>query len=324
MTYGQTDGFHGPNADFLGLLCAVATAPGSVNCAGLPKILSKAGVLNMNGRTSLEHELFNLALSGYRGEREKIGDEDTRQRVSDSFAIPFRFICHLEILYKGKNASEAKGGTGTLIGRRYVLTAAHNLHTTDKLVARQVIVSPARNGEANSIGGIRVADGNWHVHSLWKHKNHPFDYALIKLPKVVALDNFVETDWKPLGCWGDKTTGGGTSIALLPPNQVQDQVAFVAGYPADGPNNYSMFWGDGKVFGHRHPTPIHDIDLLMQHTVDTGKGQSGSPVWIEKGGARYLVGIHIKEGIFEKGKWVSNFAVRMTPKVWAQLKAWMT
>ena len=163
----------------------------------------------MRERRRLEIEQARLGFLGPAQEFETIRNDGTPTQVKDSFSIPFRFICHLEISYK--NTRQQRGGTGILIGRRYVLTAADNLLTTEKETARRDIVSPARNGDPNSIGGIEAA--KWEVHKDWLGTNRACDYALIKLEKIVATDNFIETDWKPLGCWGDPKLGGGTSLS---------------------------------------------------------------------------------------------------------------
>jgi V8-like Glu-specific endopeptidase len=275
----------------------------------------------MRERTRLETEHARLGFLTPAREFELIGD-DTRSQVKDSFSIPFRFICHLEISYK--NTREKMGGTGTLIGRRYVLTAAHNLETEEKLSARRIVVSPARNGNPNTIGEIEAAA--WRVHTNWKRMHWPFDYALIKLEKDVALDNFVETDWKPLGCWGDRTNGAGTSLTPLPANLLNGRTAFVAGYPGRrDKTNFNMLGGSGILMGVAATLPIQDGDVLLHHTVDTEKGQSGSPVWVrdDKTNARHLVGIHVRHGRQENGKFVSNVAVRMTSQVRAQIDTWI-
>lgn len=271
----------------------------------------------MRDRLRFEHELRDLE----EGEREIIGG-DTRKKVKDSIAIPFRFICHLAISYK--DTREKAAGTGILIGPRHVLTAAHNLHTVAGLKARRVVVSPARNGEPNSIGGLSTK--TWNIHRFWdsnKTKNWNFDYALIRLDDEVGSETYKETDYKPLGYWGDSTNGGGTLLRALDPVRVDGQVAYVAGYPElDEPNNYFLYCGRGKVFGHLPNQPIKAEDLVMQHTVDTSDGQSGAPVWIVDP-FRCLVGLHIRPGRTDKGKYVSNFAIRITPTVIAQLQTWM-
>lgn len=279
----------------------------------------------MRERTRLEIEHARLAVGGGSGvlrEFEVIEPGDTRHRVKDSFSIPFRFICHLEISYR--DTREKGGGSGTLIGRRYVLTAAHNLLTRDNLTARRVLVSPARNGSENSIGPIEGV--KWEVHKDWRRTNWARDYALIKLKKEVALDNFVETDWKPLGCWGDPKNGAGTSLAPLGAADVDGRRAFVAGYPGGrDQQNYEMLGAMGIITGIAPNRPVDPGDVFLHHTVDTAPGESGSPLWVrdDRTNVRSLVGIHIHGGRVVNGKFVTNVAVRITPQVIAQIDTWM-
>lgn len=272
----------------------------------------------MRERTRLEVEHSRLGLQ----ELEVIGDKDTRNPVKDSFSIPFRFICHLEMAYK--KTAQKMGGTGILIGRKFILTCAHNLLTEGKLEARRIVVSPARNGEPNSIGGIDAA--NWIVHPTWRSVNWPFDYALIKLEKDVGGDNFIETDWKTFGCWGDPKNGGGTSLTPLDATDLDGRRVFVAGYPGGADHqNFNMSGDVGVLTGIAANRPVHKDDLFLHHTVDTSKGESGSPLWVrdDKTNVRSLVGIHSRAGRKENGKFVTNVAVRITPKVIAQINTWM-
>jgi monoamine oxidase/V8-like Glu-specific endopeptidase len=277
-------------------------------------------------RASFEREMDDVlgrAGTAAASEREIIG-RDARRGVSDSFAIPFRFVCHLEINYQKTRTT--MGATGVLVGPRHVLTAAHNLHTENGLTVRKIAVSPARNGAANSIGAIAAA--RWAVHPNWdksKRTNRNFDYALVTLDSDVGTDTFQETGYKPLGYWGDPSNGGGTVLVALAPANVDGRTAYLAGYPGKAGNNEKMLQGSGRAFGYQPGRPINAADLLLQHDIDTSSGQSGAPVWIQEGNGGFcLVGLHVSPGRRAADKsYTSNFAVRLNSTVITQIKAWM-
>lgn len=68
-----------------------------------------------------------------------------------------------------------------------------------------------------------------------------------------------------------------------------DSVVFIAGFPSESQNTGSLLYhGRAKI------TSATDSELV--YDLDTEKGLSGSPVWIQSGGDFVLVGIHVAEG----------------------------
>lgn len=69
---------------------------------------------------------------------------------------------------------------------------------------------------------------------------------------------------------------------------------FVAGYPGEsrrvkGATGKKLFVGEGKV------TKVRGS--LFGYDLETAKGVSGGPIWMERGGRRLLVGIHLGSDI---------------------------
>jgi hypothetical protein len=71
---------------------------------------------------------------------------------------------------------------------------------------------------------------------------------------------------------------------------------------------------------------VHGRREVMDYDADACNGQSGSPIWIEKDGKRYLVGILTKMGTGKDvttNKVVGNSAVRITQEVFDQISLWL-
>src|SRR4051812_22639357 len=104
-------------------------------------------------------------------EAEVLG-RDTRALVADTTGAPFRYICHLTRPIAGGE----RMGTGTVIGPRTVLTAAHVLLGADPT---DIVVTPARNGRSAPFGSTRGRSA-----SFW----YPaFTAADIAGPRDIAL-----------------------------------------------------------------------------------------------------------------------------------------
>jgi V8-like Glu-specific endopeptidase len=225
-------------------------------------------------------------------EREPIivGDRDTRKRIKDTQQAPFRYICSIELI--SSSGSTQTIGTGTLVGSRSVLTAAHVLFRTSTQLwsASQIRITPARNGSSAPFGnsGVsRLIPNPKYVHHRKAGTNpkrilDALDYGIIHLQKPLG---------NSAGYWGKRPNPSfdprGTSItgAALPVRAGTLKVN-IAGYPGDkgGITQWSAF----------------DQTVELSHGVlyyrnDTIEGMSGSPVWIKRSqwtGGRVLVGVH--------------------------------
>lgn len=297
----------------------------------------------MRERARLDHELADL-LPGRGGpgigsaDREVIHDPDQRRQVTGTTAVPFRWICFLDITYvdPGQRYAEAKqAGTGILIGPRHVLTAAHNLLSGDgRLKAVRVTVAPGRNGSRKPFG---TSDAKkWDLPASWVRNGRPdrqFDYALITLEDAIGARSFDALGKKPLGYWGDPRWGAGTRRTVLDPARLRGLTVNVGGYPGDQAAG-TQWLATGALRGPMAPGrsgEVRSSDRLVLHTVDTEKGQSGGPVWswFPASGQRYLVGVHIGPGAafsIDPGgaqRPTHNYAVRLGDGMARQLAAWM-
>lgn len=226
----------------------------------------------------------------------------TSNRVTDTFAFPFRWIAKVRILRNGRYDS---GGTGVLISDRHVLTAAH--------VVEDVVRDPIQFGVEVTMA-LDVTRNLGVSLSAKKPDIAPglvagTDYALITLKDRLG-------DTKPRGLRGDKlgywgTSAGGTVTTAVPvdPGRLVTQMAYTTGYPAKRSGN-QMWTFSGLLVSAPQQSQI------MSFTGEATKGQSGSPVWIRENGNDNMVGILVARGDV-------GFVVRLTWDVVFQVNNWM-
>ncbi|HZK04759.1 MAG TPA: trypsin-like peptidase domain-containing protein [Actinomycetaceae bacterium] len=275
--------------------------------------------------------------AGLQRELEVLHSPDGRTRIVDTTLVPWRWVCHLDITYldPGERYAEKKqAGTGVLIGPRHVLTAAHNLLSDDgRLKTQSIRVTPGRNGSRKPFGTIDAA--SWKTHPRWVQKgksNRDFDYALITLDDSIGTRKFSALQNRPLGYWSDPKWGAGSALGGLAVAQLDGITVNVAGYAGDKPAG-TLWSGKGtakratEVAGGK----LRNRERVVMHDVDTGKGQSGGPMWVwySKSGRRNLVGVHVAPAevlaVDASGntRRTHNLAVRISDDVIKQLNAWM-
>jgi V8-like Glu-specific endopeptidase len=274
-------------------------------------------------RLRFEQELSHLS----QGE---VFDRDTRARVpiSETLAVPHRWICRLTIPGMNPNETGYSAGTGVLIGPRHVLTSAHvlvSLEDPGKTVGDRLRVQLARNGHDKPFDSVAVQ--GWQVNPAWvlRHGNEwrlqpQHDYALITLKKDVSLWRNERLGDCPLSYWGAPgRCGAGTEVSLTPDNVI-GQEALVTGYPGEKP--------EGTLWASRGPITYDRRLGMLLHTIDTKSGQSGAPVWFMRNNAACLVGIHGGAS----GRWsgsasgtirlTHNAAVLLSPEVVRRIDSW--
>jgi hypothetical protein len=80
-------------------------------------------------------------------EWERIGADDERQRIRDTSAVSYRWVCSLDVTWPGNDDDRFGRGSGVLVGPRQVLTAGHCIYRTrDAASPVSVYVAPGRNG----------------------------------------------------------------------------------------------------------------------------------------------------------------------------------
>jgi glutamyl endopeptidase len=284
----------------------------------------------MRERAALEQELRNL-----RVEREILHTPDQRTQVNNTEAVPFRFICHLDLTATDNTNAKARArstATGILVSPRHVLIAGHTARSGDgRFTATHAWVTPGRNGGTRPYG--RVEGKRFRHHPLWFRNgvaNEDYDYGILTLDTAIGSQKFRSLGNAPLGWWGDPTNGAGTGITRIDPATLDRSAIHVAGYPSD--KTAGECWESaGQITMMRNAQ--NQIDATARrfaHDADTHGSQSGAPVWIHDAttGAFQLVGVHTGAVNVRTGSGAAarmrrlNVAIRVTREFIRQLAAW--
>ncbi len=216
---------------------------------------------------------------------ESIIGSDSRTRVKDPSAYPYRAIVHIE--------SDIGNCTGWMIGPDTVATAGHCVYDPNqKEWASWARVYPGRNGNEAPYGSAN-AKRFYSVTGWTVQGNHNFDYGAIKLDK--NLGN--QTGW--LGYrWQTGSLNG-----------VRENVS---GYPGD--KDYGTQW--------EHRDQIRETtSYKLIYNNDTYAGQSGAPVYQDsyQNCGTCSLAIHVN-GVY--GGKNSNRGTRITKQVFNNLNIW--
>lgn len=266
---------------------ALTAASGKNNLLGLlAKLLQEAQAKESyeSGMEAIDETFIEEAARAM----EVIIGKDDRLRITNTTGIPWRRVCALRITFPSGSTYR---GTGFLIGPRAVATAGHCVFLHDQGGwARKVEVIPGANGNARPFG--YVESSNLRSVSGWVNGKKPeSDYGCIVLPSGAF-------NGKNLGSFGCANFDAARIVA---------QPAVLGGYPGDKP--FAELWGMSRVIKTvTAKTLIYDIDTVG--------GQSGAPVYIMRGGNRYVIGIH------NYGAGSGNSATRVTEPVYQRLLAW--
>jgi glutamyl endopeptidase len=217
---------------------------------------------------------------------------DDRQQITPTTDFPWRTICKLKIKMPDGSCLD---GTCVIIDDFHVLTAGH------------CVYDGSRGGWPLQLEIIPGLDGDylpynraWATHircpTEWTDSQQTeYDWALVTLDRNIGL-------WT--GYMGRYTTTDLDWYTTVPFD--------VAGYPADLAEGTGLFW-DSDV------TRVA-TGYVHWYYMDTGVAMSGSPVYTEFAGSRYICTIHTR-GDDGTG---SNHGTRLDQDKYDQIDTWLS
>lgn len=244
-------------------------------------------------------------------------------RVENALVSPYRCICRIVARAYDKPENESSIGSGFLISPYHVLTCAHVIHPLEAPHTENIDVYPAQNGPDDN--AVRFRANGWAVSPGWRPndcRTAGEDYGIIRLANPAPYGFFQLRPFDP---------------AIVTSKTVQ-----LAGYPSSArePKARDMYRSTGRAIGavviegcgtetRRKPTlqfhiapSILSSTRLFAHNLTTAESVSGSPLWIEEGGSRTIIGLHERSTVVECGV-VHRAAVFLNEAVRAQVARWM-
>lgn len=201
--------------------------------------------------------------------------------------VPFNKICHIRVFRK-RSLKKNKwfNSTGFFIGKNYVLTAAHNIHSQGGTLVDSIEIVIGQHKDKALFEKIKIKGEDYcgkysrtpekYGFLKKREKRLPYDYGIIYIPDHLLPDKIEWEEEFHLGSILD-------SDSL---NEVQ-----IAGYPANkkaGYNGSLMISQKGRIQKRN--------SSKYSHWFETHGGNSGSPIWINRRGNRIVIGIHTFSG----------------------------
>jgi V8-like Glu-specific endopeptidase len=234
-------------------------------------------------------------------------DERTLPAMSPVSAVgsPLQGVVELQVTYPD---GQVAVGTGAMIDRSHVLTAAHLLYSAkDGGYATSVLAIPAADGAVTPFG---VAQGKYErVDPSWIR----FNQSNPGMTSPEVEDIGLVTLNRPIGdSTGWFNVGGGAAVAAGGTYQTAGYLA-LAGF--NGPH---LFSESGQALG-----PVADGIGFVQRSLSLVPGQSGSPLWQASAGGAPVISAILTgtDGFSASGR---VYGVTITPAVARELRKWET
>lgn len=239
-----------------------------------------------------------------RGPFQIVFPPDHRARVTPTTSAPWNSLGQLVMRFPN---GDTYSGTGVVIDERHVLTAAHNVFSSELggFVTRCVFL-PARDG--TTLHGSVEANGA-HITEEYRTLS-PADPD--SLPEGGVTDYTLYTEDYAVVRLASAIDNPALAPLAASDHQLDHAAVGVAGYPGDKQPPDTLWASSGNLGA--------PDDEFLFYQIDTFRGQSGAPVLLPQGQhAPAIVGVHVAGD----SRLQANFAVRLTPERVAQIQEWV-
>ncbi|WP_430454588.1 trypsin-like serine peptidase [Rhodopirellula europaea] len=234
--------------------------------------------------------------SRFRNLPRSIIGQDDRQQIRDIGLKPYRWICQLLVSGPAIPEGQFLAGTGFVVDREHIVTAAHNLLTDNSLADVAKVFIGVHGDRSNARFGVHESR-RFELHPRYLRPRSASDRSIYDLA-VMRLDSPL-----PAGLMAGQFPFGRMPIKEVSLPSLNGYAAFVSGYPKDYPDHDRS----------RFPTPALGVQAfqyscqsslsvdgrMLRYALDTTGGQSGSPivgVQLSPTGRResVAIGIHVE------------------------------
>ena len=237
----------------------------STEPCGLEKSL-KQDILYYKDDSPAIREIF---LSKEKEEKNLISERERRTQIDDTASWPYGCFVYLSVLRTVLPKENRVHGSGVLVGPHHILTCAHIVYDHEAHEGEgYALAIDAVFGFKEDKAFLGVARGvRVYVYKQFiDHHDKKFDIALV----ILERSQRHEIGWCGLMC--------------LPEQDLSNETISVTGYPSNVTPNNTMWTMENENSFIK--------DGLIRYFIDTYKGQSGAPVWVNRSSKPYVVGIH--------------------------------
>lgn len=218
------------------------------------------------GKLGLEQSTQRQILFRPIGNSERVIGTDDRKRIYTTEEYPFRMICKLSMSFPGQ---PTYAGTGALISKNMILTAAHNVYDMGMGAAHTITAAP---GQADF--GI-IPHGQFNVKKVFFPEAYKTDHGVPNDYACLLLDEDVGDEVGYFGMMGPSD------------NLLRNSILQLSGYPGDK---------GGMQLWHHYSAPSDFNETTLMYKADTYGGNSGGPIYTyedgQDDGRPTIFGIH--------------------------------